>query len=241
MRTGTVFGRVHPAVVAVWAAIMAIARLLPTIPLIGVGGTFTVANVLVPLAGVFFGPWAGLLCAAIGGAIGYLIFPLSAWAGPFTVLIPAVGGLVAGFVMRRNWLWPVIIIAALGAAWYAFPLGRAAWFMPPVYLLGVVAAVLGAIWGSRWLTDESRARMFAGIFMASLAGIVASQAMGNLFWLILFGPPPAQVAALTLQGPIERIIFAVAAAIVGVPLLTALPRVGVLVGPALYEGEEEDQ
>jgi hypothetical protein len=217
---------------------MAIARLLPTIPLVGIGSTFTVANVLVPLAGVFFGPWAGLLCAAIGGAIGYWIFPMSAWAGPFTILIPAVGGLAAGFAMRRNWLWPVVIIAALGAAWYVFPMGRAAWFMPPVYLLGVVAAVLGAIWGARWLTADNKAKMFAGIFSVSLTGIVASQAMGNLFWLALFAPPPAQVAAVTLQAPIERIIFAVVAAIVGIPLLTALPRVGVLVGPALYEREE---
>lgn len=241
MKTGTVFGRVHPAIVAVWAAITAVSRLLPTFPLIGVGGTFTVANVLVPLAGVFFGPWAGLLCAAIGGAIGQLIFPLSAWAGPFSFVIPAVGGLAAGFVMRRSWLWPVVIIVLLGAAWYAFPEGREAWMMPPVYMIGILAAILGALWGSRWLTDENRVKMFVAIFLVSLAGIVASQALGNLFYLVMVRPPWPEVARLAVQGPVERIIFALAAAIVGVPLLTALPKVGVLVGPALYEEEMEEE
>jgi len=241
MRGTTAFGRVHPAIVAVWAAIIAVSRLLPTFPMIGVGGTFTLANVLVPLAGVFFGPWAGMLCAAIGGAIGQLIFPPSAWAGVFSFLIPAVGGLAAGFVMRRNWVWPVAMIALLGAAWYALPEGRAAWMMPPVYAIGVVAAILGAIWGARWLASESRAKMFAGIFLASLAGIVASQALGNLFYLALVRPPVPEVVRLAVQGPIERVIFALAAGIVGTPLLTALPKVGVLVGPALYEEELEEE
>jgi hypothetical protein len=240
MKTRGTFGRVHPAIVAVWAAIIAVAWLLPTFPLVG-GGNFTVGKVLIPLAGVFFGPWAGMLCAAIGSFIGQIYVPGPPFAGVFYFTIQAVGALVSGLVMRRNWLWPVAIIVVLGAAWYASPLGRASWFMPPVYLLGVVAAILGAIWGSHWLAGEDKAKMFAGVFMASLAGIVASQAMGNLMWLVMAGPPPAQVIALTFLGPLERIIFAVAAAIVGVPLLTALPRVGVLVGPALYEEEEEDQ
>ena len=59
------FGGIHPAVISVWAAVLAASHMLPAVPLIGVGGTMSVSTALAPLTGIFFGPWAGLLCAAI--------------------------------------------------------------------------------------------------------------------------------------------------------------------------------
>ena len=63
---------VHPSVIAVWAALIAVATLLPSIPMLGTGSTFSVSTALLPLAGVFFGPIGGAVCAAIGLFIGQI-------------------------------------------------------------------------------------------------------------------------------------------------------------------------
>ena len=84
MKKKSVFGEVHPSIIAVWAALIAASHFLPGIPLFGIGGTMSVSAVLLPLTGIFFGPVAGGLCGGIGQFIGYLIEPSAAWAGMFT-------------------------------------------------------------------------------------------------------------------------------------------------------------
>jgi len=43
----------HPAVIAVWAALIAVVTLVPAFPIIGTGATFSVNAALIPLAGIF--------------------------------------------------------------------------------------------------------------------------------------------------------------------------------------------
>lgn len=228
---------VHMAVIAVWAAVLAAASLLPTFPLLGTGGSFSIASALVSLSGVFFGPLAGGLCAAIGSIIGGLLAPNTFWAGPVTFIVPTVGAIAAGFAMRRQFLLPLAAIIVLGLAWYLFPLGRQAWFMPLVYLLGVASIGFLATICRGWLSSANTSRLFIAVFLTALTGIVASQTVGNLLALNLFKLPRALWAALVFIAPVERLTFALGAAVVGTPLLIGLPKVGVLVGPALYEEE----
>ena len=54
-------GKTNFAVLAVWAALISVASLLPSFPMIGTGGTFSLKAVLLPLAGVLFGPGATLV------------------------------------------------------------------------------------------------------------------------------------------------------------------------------------
>ncbi|MBC7264418.1 MAG: hypothetical protein H5T64_08680 [Chloroflexi bacterium] len=229
---------VHMAVIAVWAAVLAAASLLPSFPILGTGGSFSIASALVSLSGVFFGPLAGGLCAAIGSIIGGLLAPNTFWAGPPTFLVPTAGAIAAGFAMRRQWLVPLVAIIVLGLAWYLFPLGRQAWFMPTVYLLGVVAIGLLATVFKGWLSSTNPTRLFVAVFLTTLTGIVVSQTVGNLLALNLFKLPRALWATLVFIAPVERLTFALGAAVVGTPLLIGLPKVGVPVGPALYEPEE---
>src|SRR6056297_631823 len=104
-------GGVHPSVLAIWAALIAAGNLLPAIPIIGSGGTFSVSAALIPLAGVFFGPIGGAICGAIGGFIGQIIAPHIAWLGIATFLIGTVNAFVAGCITRRKWYIAVGIIA----------------------------------------------------------------------------------------------------------------------------------
>lgn len=232
---------IHPAVIAVWAALIAVASLLPAFPIVGTGATFNIAGSLVPLSGILFGPWAGAIAAGIGGFIGQLIAPHTVLFGPLQFIISMFGAAAAGLAMQRKWIYPFGLILALGLVWYAFPLGRQAWATPLLYLLGFIAIIIGWVWGKNWLTSSNRALMFSGLLVASLAGIVVTQAIGNLWALVMFALPPAIWFTVLAIAPLERFAFALAAAIVGTPLMIGLPKISIQVGPMIYEEEEEDE
>lgn len=231
----------HPAIIAVWAALVAVASLLPAFPVIGTGATFNIGASLVPIAGILFGPWAGAIAAGIGSFIGQLIAPHTVLFGPLQFIISVLGAAAAGLAMQRKWIYPFGLILALGLIWYAFPLGRIAWATPLLYILGFIAIFVGWIWGKDWLTSTNRGKMFTGVLCASAAGIVVTQAIGNLWALVMFALPPAIWFSVLAIAPLERILFSLAAAVVGTPLLVGLPKISIPVGPMLYEQVVEDE
>jgi hypothetical protein len=230
---------VHPAVIAVWAALIAVVTLVPAFPIIGTGATFSVGAALVPLAGVLFGPIPGAICAAIGAFIGQLIAPHTVFFGPLSFLIPTLNALCAGFAMQKRWYVPLIVTVLFSAAWFIFPLGRAAWFQPLIWSIGVIACLIGWLVAADWMASDDRARVFVGVFLAALAGTIVDHGFGCLWALVAFQlPHEIWLAALPLA-PVERTLFALGAAIVGTPLLIGLPKIGMLVGPLMYQADEE--
>ena len=121
------FGGIHPAVISVWAALTAASYLLPAVALIGTGGTLSVATILLPLTGIFFGPIAGTLCTIIGSFIGYLIAPSTAWLGMFTFTIGTVTALTTGLASRGKGPIALVINLLVIGLWYAQEIGRKAW------------------------------------------------------------------------------------------------------------------
>jgi uncharacterized membrane protein len=228
----------HPAVIAVWAAMIAAVTLVPAFPIIGTGATFSVNAALNPLAGILFGPVAGALCAAIGTFVGQLIAPHTVFFGPLSFLIPALGALCAGFAMRKRWYVPLLVILLFSAAWYLVPLGRQVWFQPAIWLLGVAACLVGWFVASDWIGSDNRTRLFIGVFLAALSGTIVDHAFGCLWALIQFQlPAEVWLGALPLA-PVERILFSVGAAIIGTPLLIGLPKIGLPVGQQMAELED---
>jgi len=231
----------HPAVISVWAAILAASSLLPAFPIVGTGATFNIGSALVPLAGILFGPWAGAIAAGIGSFIGQLLAPNTVLFGPLQFMISVFGAAAAGLAMQNKWIWSLAMTLGLGLIWYAFPTGRGAWATPFLYLIGVAAILVGWILGRKWIASPKKSEIFAGLFCASLAGIVVTQAIGNLWALIMFELPPAIWFTVLPIAPIERIAFALAAAIIGTPLMIGLPKISIPVGPMMYEEISEDQ
>jgi len=233
----------HPAVIAVWAALMAAASLLPAFPVFGTGTTFNIANCLTPLAGIFFGPWTGAIAAGVGGFIGQLIAPHTVLFGPLQFTIAILGALAAGFAMQRKWLVSFGLITFFALVWYLLPAGRAAWATPLLYLLGYVFILVGWWIGRKDdpLLSKNRAKLSLGIFCCSIAGIVVTQSMGNLWALIFFKLPPAIWYTVLAIAPVERALFALGAMIVGTPLLIGLVKIGIPVGPVIYQKEEDDE
>jgi len=232
----------HPAVIAVWAALIAVVTLVPAFPIIGTGATFSVSAALIPLAGILFGPIPGALCAAIGAFIGQLIAPHTVFFGPLTFLIPTLNALCAGFAMQKKWYVPLIGAVVFSAAWLLFPLGRAAWFEPIIWMLGVIASLLGWFVASDWLGSDDRTKLFVGVFLAAMAGTIVDHGFGSLWALIMFQLPREVWLSVLPLAPVERTLFSLGAAIIGTPLLIGLPKIGILVGQEMYMeyAEEED-
>jgi len=230
----------HPAVIAVWAALIAVVTLVPAFPIIGTGATFSVSAALVPLAGILFGPIPGAICAAIGAFIGQLIAPHTVFFGPLTFLIPTLNALCAGFAMRKKWYVPLAVTVLFSAAWFIFPLGRAAWFQPIIWSLGVIASLVGWFVASDWIGSDNRAQVFVGVFLAALSGTIVDHSFGSTWALVMFQLPREVWLAVLALAPVERLLFSLGAAIVGTPLLIGLPKIGVFVGQKMVEEDDLD-
>lgn len=227
---------IHPAVIAVWAAIIATGNLFPAVPMLGVSGTFTISVAFVPLAGILFGPVAGAACAAVGSFIAQLIAPHTAWLGLATFLIATVNAAVTGFISRGRWYVGAGVIGVGYGLWFLTPVGTEAAVFPLVfYSLGLLGTVLGGVaWRPLARTGAkgpaSLALLAGAVFVASYAGFVAAAGLANFAGILLFEWPAAMWLGLAVVAPIERAVFSLAAVIIGVPLLTGLPKIGVRVG-----------
>jgi hypothetical protein len=167
---------------------MAVASLLPAFPIIGTGTTFNIANCLVPLAGIFFGPWVGAVVAGVGGFIGQLLAPHTVLFGPLQFTIAMLGALGAGFAMQRKWLVPLAIILLFGGVWYLLPNGRAAWATPLLYFLAAFIFI-GWIITRKIRAFKNRGRMALAPLCCSGAGTryVSRATCGQIFFQL----PPA--------------------------------------------------
>ncbi|MDR3193339.1 MAG: ECF transporter S component, partial [Treponema sp.] len=235
-KTLPVLGKTHPAVIAVWAAVLAAAHMLPSIPMIGTGSTFSVTTALVPLAGIFFGPIPGAVCAAVGGFIGSIIAPHTAWMGLGTFIIGTTTGFTAGLISRSK--WPIALaVYALGIVlWFSQEIGRSFPLLPLVYYgLGLIAVVIGGIFASRWLAGGKRGLKIPAVWLCAFGGMVGSASIGNFFSLLLYKLPKEVWATLVVVAPLERSAFSLGTVLVGVPLLIGLPKIGIFVGPDVAE------
>jgi hypothetical protein len=239
--------KTHPAVIAVWAAVVAAGHLLPTVPIWGTGANFSLSHILAPLSGIFFGPITGALCSAAGGFIGNLIAPNTMWIGlgPFTFIIGTTTAFTTGCIAWGKWP-PVsintagsfvinggIIVYLIGAIlWFTQEIGRSFIIYPlVVYGLGFAVMICANIFVPKILAGENRLLKFLALWLCAFSGLIGGATIGNFFALVLIKMPKELWAALTVITPIERAIFAAGAALVGVPLLLGLNKINIRVGP----------
>jgi len=248
-------GGIHPAVIAVWAAVCSAGFLLPTVPIWGTGSVFSVSSALAPLSGIFFGPIAGALCSAAGGFIGSLIAPHTAWMGLGTFIIGTVTAFTAGCIAWGK--WPPVIIDKSGnfivsggiivyitgtVLWFTQETGRKVLLLPLVsYVLGFAVMVTGIISARRLFTGKNRLLKFPAIWLCAFGGLTGGASIGNFFSLLLYDLPGEIWRALAFVQPVERAVFALGAMFIGVPLLEGLNKIGIRTGPQPSEQSSEEQ
>jgi uncharacterized membrane protein len=231
--------KIHPAVIAVWAAVIAAAHIIPTIPILGTGRNFSLASALFPLSGILFGPVAGSLCSAAGGFVGNIVAPHTAWMGLGTFIIGTTTSFTSGCIAWGNWLRGIIVYLIGTLLWFSQAVGRNTVIFPlVVYGLGFTALITGCIFACKTLAGKSTILKFPVIWLCAFGGMIGGATVGNFFTLILYRSPREFWLPLTVIAPFERSIFSVGTALIGVPLLAALPKIGISVGPCFEENDD---
>ncbi|MDR0494502.1 MAG: hypothetical protein LBG95_02590 [Treponema sp.] len=238
-------GKVHPAVISAWAAMVAAAHIVPALPMVGIGSNFSLTAVLSPLSGIFFGPIAGALCSAAGGFVGSLVAPHTAWLSLGTFIIGTVTAFTAGCIAWSG--WPLVTINSRGSfvvnggiivyligtvLWFTQETGRAIPFFPGVcYGLGFAAFITGSIFAGKILSGTRQALKVPMLWLCAFGGMIGGATIGNFFSLVLYQLTRETWLYLTIAAPIERAVFSLGAALVGAPLLAGLPKIGIVIGP----------
>ncbi|MCL2210936.1 MAG: hypothetical protein FWB95_03325 [Treponema sp.] len=244
----------HPAVISVWAAVIAAGHLLPTFPILGTGGSFSLSTVLYPLSGLFFGPLAGALGSAVGGFIGSLIAPHTAWMGLGTFIVGTTTAFTTGCIAWSK--WPPVTVSSCGSfiinggiiiyiigtiLWFTQEIGRSIFLFPLVfYGLGFIVMMIAIIFAGKMFAHKSRTLKFPAIWLCAFSGLTGGATIGNFFSLVLYKQPKEIWFALTFASPVERAIFAAVAMFVGAPLLFGLNKIGIFAGPCADGEENED-
>ena len=252
-RRGAIAG-IPVAYLAVWAAIYAVASILPAIPLVG-GGTFGGQEFILTLAGILFGPIAGAIAATVGGLLASFIGPATAYFGFATFYPHTIGALAAGLLMlnTRNariatlviyvialLAWPLLpMFSAIGGYVYA----KAAYW--PMYLTGLVG-----LWFSPWAVAKIRelepVPTSIGVAVISWTAYMINHVYLSLGWSFLFPEGPEQWVFAFWSGivPGQRILLTLISVIVGAAVIIGLHRAGIRFaassGSILAEEESED-
>jgi hypothetical protein len=241
--------KIHPAVIAVWAAVVAAAHIIPAVPIIGTGSNFSFATALSPLSGILFGPIAGALCSAAGGFIGSLVAPHTAWLGMGTFIIGTTTAFTTGCAAWGT--WPPITLNSRGSLvvsggiivyligtllWFSQEIGRSLPIYPIVYYgAGFAAFLVASIFAGKVLTGTNTALKLPILWLCAFGGMIGGATVGNFFSLLLHKMPKEMWLYLTVASPVERAAFSLGTVLVGAPLLAGLPKIGIFVGPQLED------
>jgi len=231
------------AATAIFAALYAVVKLIPMGPMIGLSGTFSVADCLAPIYGIILGPYIGGSSIVLGTFLSF------AFGRPVNFMgldfLPAFVNTVSiGFLMRKKWIPAIILNVALLAIFMANPLTT--WFLSvpigsttitvPFFWLHIVAlAVLISPLGykaSGWIKSLKPAFLAAGVAVLAFVGTMMQHLTGNILTEVVRVQLTGIMTPETLTTivwpsafvlyPWERLALVIMSVIVGVPLIKAL-------------------
>jgi hypothetical protein len=226
------------AYIAVFSALYAALRIIPTVPMIGTGATFHLSDILAPLYGILLGPYIGGISIIIGtfAAIGM------GSPAPFLGLdfLPAfVVAISLGFLVKGKWL-PVVALNALLLVGYAldpFTLNfiNTPWGTVPYLWMHIAAFAVLIVLGRKagqWVKSSKAQLLTAGFIILAFVGTMMQHLMGGLVYetvLGTFGSVSVADFAATWNFvfyiyPWERLALIVGAVVVGVPVTKALQK-----------------
>jgi uncharacterized membrane protein len=227
--------------IAIFAALYTVLRMMQTIPMIGVeGGKFSLSDVIAPLYGIILGPYVGGLSAILGTFLAIALGRPVAFM--FLDFLPALVNAVAlGFLVRRKW-WPVVVLnAALLIAFLLNPFTSLfitiggisfpfAWLHIGAFV--VLLSPLGLKAG-QWIETLKPVKLTAGLAILAFVGTMMQHLMGNILTEVVFGQITGTMSTNAFNGlwttvffvyPWERLVLVILAVVVGVPLVRVLKK-----------------
>jgi hypothetical protein len=228
------------AAIAIFSALYAALRIIPTVPMIGTGATFHLSDILAPLYGILLGPYIGGTSIIIGtfAAIGL------GTPAPFFGLdfLPAfVVAVSLGFLVRRKWL-PVVILNILLLVGYAInpltsnfintPIGYVPYLWMHILAFIVLISPLGRKAG-QWVKSAKTTTITAGFAILAFIGTMMQHLTGGILYEVILGQITRSVTADGFAAtwnivfyiyPWERLALIIGAVLVGVPVTKVLIR-----------------
>jgi uncharacterized membrane protein len=233
------------AFTAIFAAVYAVLRLVPTFPMVGLpGASFSLSDAIAPLYGVILGPYVGGFSIVLGTflAIG-LGRPVSFM---FLDFLPAtINALSTGLLLKRKWKMVVSVYAVLLLAFLLnplslllveFPIGDAKivfpfnWMHIIAFLMLLTPIREKAV---QWVKSPLATQNSKGLALIAFIGTMMQHLTGSMLFEVVLGLWLKVIAAEAYKGiwatvfylyPVERLILTMFATVIGTPILRALRR-----------------
>jgi len=205
------------------------------------------AAIIKPLHGIMLGPIAGSLAAIIGGLIGNFFWPQTAVLSIFTWVPGILGAFAAGIMIKseRHNLWillAMIYIAFIGA-FYLHPVGRAVALLALYDKIITLALIFPTAKFVKKLKSNGSSNvkwLTPTLALISFIGTEADDLVGNVLFVFLelykfFGIPIEDLPYIYMSGAIimpgQRVLVAILATLVVVPLFKIFEKDGIIKWP----------
>jgi hypothetical protein len=228
------------ALIAVFAPWYTIFTLWPLFPVIGASGSFiTMAVIMAPLIGIILGPYLGFLSVAVGGIIGLSLGQIGGPFGSLSFVPHAATTFCSGMLYNGKRMTCAVIYAFLLVVFALYPVVGPAWLYPYFIWMQIVGLVIlvsplqsKAVEQTHEYTKSLGLTFGVGIISltAALFGHIVGDIMFEaIYWPNLISSVGAWKSTWQLLAwvyPLERVIIAIAAALIGTALIKALKAYG---------------
>ena len=166
------------ALTAIFAALYAVLRAIPTVPMIGVpGASFSLSDILAPIYGIILGPYLGGASVLIGTFTAMSVKPPVFLGLDF--LPGFVNAVALGFLVRRKWLpvvalniFLLVVFVANPLTLVLVPLGTS--FSFPFMWLHLVALIILisplGLMATKWVEKSTASLAVAGFAILTFIG-----------------------------------------------------------------------
>ncbi len=231
------------ALTTVFAALYYILSIIsPYIPAIGVPQiTIQLEALIASVFGLIFGPYLGCLTAFTGAFVAWVLPPgsMSSYGMPF-LLSPALNALVVGLIYYRKWKQAFVVLGVLIVAFLFLPPSQPLtefWYVGVAVIWDKIIALLLIIPSVKFAKHLSSPKLIPILYF--LLAFIGNQA-DNMWGALVFAVPIVYngifaMDVVAVRGaflispfiyPAIRIIQAIFAAIIAVPLLPTLRNAG---------------
>jgi len=219
------------SLMAVLAAAYAVGSFLPGFPMLGLPGSrIDLVRALEIGYGVVLGPVYGPATAFLGAVVGKTL--TGGGAGLlFTPLAPVTAFVASMLARRGTWRYSAAVLALLIAGWYLTPVGRLAYVVPVLHLVGLLIVLVFRDRIGEMIRGSDRRTLSLGFLLCSAPSTLAGHLLGNIIFALMFSPSAEFFTAVLPVAAVERAVITVLATLIGVSLVVAVR----LVYPTLME------
>ena len=227
------------SIVASFAVIYAIMRIVPSFPVVGApGASFSMADILVPIYAIIFGPYIASAAIFLGTFLGIVFGKPIIFLG-WDFLPATMGALFIGMIIQRKkfiaiglFIFVLLIFNLLPYTETIIPINDQIsipynWFHI-VAILALISPV--TIISMKWIEDNSNKAIF-GLFILAIIGTLFQHIVGGIVFVTTLGIYLESINPEAFPGiwktiffvyPIERLAIAAISAIVATPILRSI-------------------